>query len=288
MAKKNSHDGHHNKHNDKMEKKEGHRDDREEMMAKHEAKQDRHEDRHEAKQDKHETEKGKSDYRSLIAELRDADTIYFADYEPLNNSGVDGVAILTVDYGKRNTTEDDRLTVRISADGLDEGLHIQHMHGFETGKDAVTPDKEDDTDEDGYVELLEGIGDYGKILLNLDDKDGNFPTTDGPDGKFNFKQTYHLLGDDAPHKSHAGDEITTFKNLDLNHLVIHGMFVPKGAGKGTPGEVGTTEPKGSIAFDRDTYKEVLPVAVAEIEEVSFHAARQQLRFLSKDGFDLDF
>ncbi len=223
--------------------------------------------------------------KSLTAELRDADRIYFADYEPLNNSGVDGRAIITVDYGKRNTTEDDRMTVRIIANGLDEGLHVQHMHGFETGQDAVTPDKDDDTDKDGYVELLEGIPDYGGILLNLDDEKGNFPITRGRDGSFVFEETYHLLGDDKPHGAHAGDSITTFKNLDLNHLVIHGMRVPEGAGAGTPGEVGTTEPKGSIAFDQDTYKEVLPVAVAEIEHVSFREARQQLGFWSRDGFD---
>jgi hypothetical protein len=260
-------------------------------LAKHEDRHDRHEardDRHETGNDRHEARDDRHDNRSLIAELRHADAIYFADYEPLNNSGVDGVAILTVDYGKRNTIEDDRLTVRIIANGLDEGLHIQHMHGFETGQNAVTPDKEDDTDEDGYVELLEGIGDYGKILLNLDNEEGKFPITIGPDGSFDFKQTYHLLGDDEPHEGHAGDEITTFKNLDLNHLVIHGMFVPEGAGEGTPGEVGTTEPEGSIAFDQDTYKEVLPVAVAEIEELSFREARQQLQFLSKGGFDFDF
>jgi hypothetical protein len=223
--------------------------------------------------------------KKLTAELNNADRIYFAEFNDLNNSGVDGRAILTVDYGKSKSTEDDRLTVRIIAEGLDEGVHIQHMHGFETGQDAVTPDKGDDTDQDGYVELLEGIPDYGGILLNLDREDGSFPVTVGPDGSFRFKQTYHLAGDDAPHASHAGDAVTTFDQLGLNHLVIHGMSVPAGAGAGTRGEVGTTEPMGSIAFDQDTYKEVLPVAVAEIERMSLKNATQQLKFFANDGFD---
>ena len=222
--------------------------------------------------------------KKLTAELNRADEIYVAEFNDLNNSGVDGRAILTVDYGKSKSTEDDRLTVRIIAEGLDEGVHIQHMHGFETGQDAVTPDKDDDTDQDGYVELLEGIPDYGGILLNLDNEDGNFPVTVGPDGSFRFKQTYHLGGDDA-HASHAGDAVTTFDKLGLNHLVIHGMRVPEGAGAGTPGEVGTTEPMGSIAFDQDTYKEVLPVAVAEIDRMSLKNATQQLKFFANDGFD---
>ena len=130
--------------------------------------------------------------KKLTAELNRPDEIYVADFNALNNSGVDGRAILTVDYGKSKSTEDDRLTVRIIAEGLDEGVHIQHMHGFETGQDAVTPDKDDDGDRDGYVELLEGIPDYGGILLNLDREDGSFPVTVGPDGSFRFKQTYHL------------------------------------------------------------------------------------------------
>ena len=221
----------------------------------------------------------------LIEDLRDADRIYFADYEPLNNSGVDGAAILAVDFGRRGTAEDDRLTVYNSATGLDEGLHIQHIHGFETGQDAVTPDHKDDADKDGFVELLEGVPDYGGILLNLDDEDGNFPVTSGRDGSFVFKETYHLAGDDEPHGSHAGDAITTFRNLDLNHLVIHGRRVPNEAGEGTPGEVGTTEPRDSIAFDQNRYKEVLPVAVAEIERVSLHEVRHQIGLLSNDGFD---
>jgi hypothetical protein len=223
--------------------------------------------------------------KKLSRELERADEIYVAECNDLNNSGVDGRAVLTVNYGKTDSTEDDRLTVRIIAEGLDEGLHIQHMHGFETGQNAVTPDKDDDADRDGYVELLEGVPDYGGILLNLDDEAGNFPVTVGPDGSFRFNQTYHLAGDDAPHASHAGDAVTTFDKLGLNHLVIHGMSVPMGAGAGTRGEVGTTEPMGSIAFDQDTYKEVLPVAVAEIERMSLKNVSQQLKFFANDGFD---
>ena len=223
--------------------------------------------------------------RHLLDDLRDADRVYTADFEPLNRSGVEGFAVLSVDFGRRNTTEDDRLTVGIVATGLDEGLHLQHIHGFENGQDAVTPNRRDDTDRDRFIELLEGVPAYGEILLNLDNDRGKFPVTSERDGTIIFLETYHLPQDDDQHGSHAGDAITTFRNLDLNHLVIHGMRVPREAGEGTPGEVGTTEPRDSIAFDRDQYKEVLPVAVAEIEDVSFREARDLIRSVLNDGFD---
>ncbi|HEX2555484.1 MAG TPA: hypothetical protein VHL98_17440 [Microvirga sp.] len=220
--------------------------------------------------------------RSLKKDLAEADQVYVGEFEAINGSGVTATAILTVDRGGPGS-EDDLLTVRIKATGLDEGLHIQHMHGFETGQDAVTPNRRDDSDGDGFVELLEGLPDYGGILLNLDDEDGAFPFTMGKDGSFVFEQTYHLLGDDEPHGSHAGDSITTFRNLDLNHLVIHGMNVPGRAGEGTPGEVGDTEERGSLVFDPNRFKEVLPVAVAELEQMSGREAR-----LFADANDFNF
>lgn len=220
--------------------------------------------------------------KSLNRDLRKADEVYFGGFTPLNGSGVEAFAFVTVDYGKKGK-DDDLLTVRIQAEGLDEGVHLQHMHGFETGQDAVTPNKRDDKDDDGFVELLEGLPDYGGILLNLDDEDGGFPVTSGRNGSFVFEQTYHLQGDDEPHEAHAGDSVTTFRNLDLNHLVIHGMKVPGGAGKGTPGEVGDIEPEGSLVFDPNRYKEVLPVAVAELQELS----RREIKLLNT-FVDFDF
>lgn len=220
--------------------------------------------------------------RDLQRDLRRADEVYIGEFEALNNSGVKATAVLTVDRGGRGK-EDDILTVRIKAEGLDEGVHLQHMHGFETGQDAITPNKRDDKDDDGFVELLEGLPDYGGILLNLDDEDGQFPFTMGKDGSFDFKQSYHLQGNDEPHEAHAGDSVTTFRNLDLNHLVIHGMKVPGGAGEGTPGEVGDTEERGSLVFDPNRFKEVLPVAVAELEQMS----RREVRLFADRG-DFDF
>lgn len=271
MSKSHKHDKH-----DKPEK--DHNDEKDRMhdmkMSKHERKNDDNHDKgdHACKDD-------------FFQELRAADQIYFAEFEALNNSGVEGYALLTVDYGRSNTTEDDTLTVRIAASGLDEGVHLQHMHGFETGQDAVTPTSNDDTDGDGRVELLEGLPRYGQILLNLDDKDGEFPVTE-QEGSFYFEQTYHLpsrTDDEHNSESHAGDIVTTFKDLDLNHLVIHGMEVPENAGRGTPGEVGDQEKPGSMAFDQDTYKEVLPVAVAEIEAVNFWEARHFVNHANDDG-----
>jgi hypothetical protein len=66
------------------------------------------------------------------------------------------------------------------------------------------------------------------------------------------------------------------------------MTVPAGAGAGTSGEVGDAVVDGVVdpRFDGDAYKDVLPVVVAEIHEVSSKAARglvAQLLHFSNDG-----
>ena len=68
----------------------------------------------------------------------------------------------------------------------------------------------------------------------------------------------------------------------------YGMTVPAGAGAGTSGEVGDAVVDGVVdpRFDGDAYKDVLPVAVAEIHEVLSKAARglvAQLLHFSDDG-----
>jgi len=185
--------------------------------------------------------------------LKAADEFYTATFTPLNGSGVSGGAVLAFDV------ETNTLTVIIAAKGVEANQpHIQHIHGFLDGRDAVTPDLSDDADGDGFVELLEGVPDYGGVLLNLtvnhDEGSGGdnghshgalegFPTA--PDGTIYYVQSFQLPAGDLP----ASPELL------LRHLVIHGMTVQPGAGAGTTGEV-----DGSGGYEL-----VLPVAVAEIE-----------------------
>jgi hypothetical protein len=177
---------------------------------------------------------------------------YRADLTTLNDSGVTGTANLTLDEALG------QLTVRITASGLEADLpHPQHIHGRvdDAGNalDSTTPTPERDTDDDGFVELAEGLPDYGPVLLPLTAPPGgaveDFPTAS--DGTIDFTQTYDL-GDSATFAEGFG--VDQLLPLDLREIVLHGMTVSGNAGAGTDGEVDGTP----------GYKPVLPVAAGEI------------------------
>ena len=77
---------------------------------------------------------------------------YIAHLTPLNadkiGTSAAGTANLEIAGGK--------LTVTIDLAGLTPNLmHMQHFHGFPDGKDAVCPTAKQDTNGDGYVDLIE-------------------------------------------------------------------------------------------------------------------------------------
>jgi hypothetical protein len=202
-----------------------------------------------------------------------ADQFYFTRFTALNGSGVQGGAIVGFD------DDTDTITVAISARGLEaDQPHLQHIHGFPDGQDAMTPTRALDTDRDGFIELAEGVPAYGPVLLNLIANHANgsgsdnghahdggglegFPTA--PGGEINFVETYQL-----PLEMLGADPM-----LALREIVLHGLTVPAGPGAGTPGEVDGTA----------GYKLVLPVASGELAEVN---TMQQLRaFANASGFD---
>src|SRR4028119_1552091 len=89
-----------------------------------------------------------------------ADRVFFADLNELNNSEAEGGALLLL-KGKT-------LTVITAARGVEAGqTHIQHIHGFEDGRDAKVPTLAQDDDRDGFIELAEGLATYGPALSNL-------------------------------------------------------------------------------------------------------------------------
>lgn len=167
---------------------------------------------------------------------------------------------------------DDRMTVRVEADGLEPGqLHVQHIHG-RVGADGTAlnsrvPNETFDTDRDGFVELAEGIPAYGPILFNLTEGQGagleGLPTA--PDGTIRFEQTYDLTSTAG---FGEGFDMADLMPLDLREFVVHGLSADGAAGAGTTGEIDGTA----------GYKLVLPVASGE-----FVAVGSQL--LGRNGDD---
>ena len=178
---------------------------------------------------------------------------FSAILNPLNNSGVHGLANLTLDGNI--------LTVNLLATGLEPNeMHMAHIHGLLDGNnqplDSTVPTIAQDTDKDGFIELAEGQATYGPILLQLTNPPGNIASgfSSAPLGQINYTETFDL--------SKQSDFGTTFTSgqllpLQLREIVIHGLTVGN-VGAGTPGEV-----NGISGF-----KDALPVAAGSIFQVS--------------------
>ncbi len=131
---------------------------------------------------------------------------FTVDLDPLNNSGVDGTAYLSLDG--------DSLTVTIHATGLEPNrVHPQHIHGHEkpvtqNNGNATCPTSAADVNGDGLVDVGEGVPNYGPVQLVL----APFSTT--PDGTLHYSQTFTDLSGLEP-----------VNTLQTNAIVLHGMSV---------------------------------------------------------------
>ncbi|EPX79770.1 calcium-binding protein [Salipiger mucosus] len=191
----------------------------------------------------------------------DIDAVYTVDLAALNSSGTTGDALIAV-----NTEEDGSryINVLVVADGLVANqAHPMHIHGTFDSEgnptDAQTPDLFSDADGDGVVEVLEGVPNYGDVLLPLA-MDGDTPMSDEA-GQLVYINNFDL--DDASNffsPVTGGDySAADIMPLELREIVIHGMDVPAGLGAGTGGEVDGTQ---------DGYVPILPAAAGEIEMIS--------------------
>ncbi len=139
---------------------------------------------------------------------------FVVDLEQLNDSGVSGVAHLTLDG--------DQLTVKIEATGLEENrVHPQHIHGlpepgeegngFANPRNSTCPTAAADANGDGVVDLLEGLPNYGRVRLDLRD----YSTT--PHGILDFEETYTVP-----------DALQPVNTLQNRTIVLHGLTVRGG------------------------------------------------------------
>jgi Ca2+-binding RTX toxin-like protein len=179
-----------------------------------------------------------------------ADRVFFAALNELNNSEAAGGALLLL--------RGDKLTVVTAARGVEAGqVHVQHIHGFEDGRNAQVPTLNQDDDRDGFVELAEGLDTYGPVLLNLSSPAGGdlsgFPSPTGT--SFLFSQAYDL----SDPKNGELSKLLNDVSLARREIVLHGKSVLEGHGRGTSGEV-----DGMAG-----YKPELPIASGEIRELSY-------------------
>lgn len=170
------------------------------------------------------------------------------DFDALNGSNVEGNAVLIVDSTAKT------LQVQVQVSNLEPNQdHVFHIHGRFNGAgdpiDSVNPTLADDTDGDGYIEVLEGAASYGDILLTLG-------TLNTPTGTAVFDQTFDLTDDSQFMSGVTGNDYVAADifPLMLREIVIHGQTVATGEGRGTSGEVDGT----------GGYKAVLPVSAGEI------------------------
>lgn len=143
----------------------------------------------------------------------------------LNGSGVTGQVWITKLPGQ--------LKVTISAYGLvPRKPHMQHIHGFMDGAQAVVPPMAADTNGDGFVSLAESVVYTGPVLLELKP----YPTA-RKGGRIEFTWVYRG----------AALEKLSLDSVPLNRRVVmlHGGY-------------------WSSAYGMWEYDELLPVAACRI------------------------
>lgn len=210
--------------------------------------------------------------RSARVSSVSADERYKAFIKPLNDSDVIGQATFEV-IG--NT-----LKVTVHAEGLEPGVHPQHIHGHEEMR-AECPTAEADVDGDGFLSVIEGAPAYGPIKLNLTNPQTDFgtpPTTalftefagtpdnaDFPvvteDGVLDFTNTYTFDSSEAAQAAKA-----SLSPLGDQHIVIHGATAPKFVDAPAFAALGTPFAAGTDLTER-FYDPLLPVGCGEIDAV---------------------
>ncbi|MCQ8185322.1 CHRD domain-containing protein [Parvularcula maris] len=168
---------------------------------------------------------------ALSAGANAATFTYTTTFTELNDSGGSGNA--TVVYDDVANT----LRVQIQASGLDDGLHVMHIHGrFSDGVDgdpidSVTPvpESEFDTNNDGILTVPEGAPAYGPIILPLADS-GSANSNNFQSGtSIDYDRTFDFSAPNAQTLfANVGDSNDSYGVEDLlplflREIVIHGV-----------------------------------------------------------------
>ena len=113
-----------------------------------------------------------------------------------------------------------QLTVRIVANGLDPLPHAMHIHGKDAGELAFCPgtDRRDDLVDDGLIETVEGLSDYGGIQTSLTTSGDTSPSSGLALDRFASANVFGTLRYERRIK--LSKDVA--RNLAEKHVVIHG------------------------------------------------------------------
>ncbi|GAB4009629.1 hypothetical protein [Nocardioides ultimimeridianus] len=124
---------------------------------------------------------------------------YTANLKPVNHGGAGTVRLI------QQGTE---LKVDLSASGLDDGIHVAHIHGIRKAM-SECPSLARDVDHNGLIDILEGLPDYGPVLRTLSNG------TNDRGSAISYMRTFKLLD--------SGDAIASLGPLNQYAIVVHGV-----------------------------------------------------------------
>lgn len=145
---------------------------------------------------------------------------YVADLQPLNAGehtvGSESYTVPTASGSAVINRNGNDLTVTINVEGVTPlTLHPQHIHAG-----TMCPVASDDVNNDGFVDVIEGLPKYGAVLIPLDSNLSSFaPSLDFPVSDASGSYTYTQEAS----KSHLQKELREALKLGNRHVVIHGI-----------------------------------------------------------------
>ena len=159
---------------------------------------------------------------AFAAQFRGGPDMYRAALNPVPHDPAADAGSNVSGKAKIWMTDANTIKVRVKAGGLSPNLpHAMHIHGKEAaGELARCPgaDRRDDLVNDGLIETVEGLGDYGGILVSFTESGDTSPASGlalgrmpvaKQNGLLKYKRTFEIPANLA-------------SRLDELHVVIHG------------------------------------------------------------------